>query len=294
MIGAIINCFVAYAVYHFVFEISLVLISRMLNSVVWVNVGQRFVLITGSTDGIGKAIALKLAQKGKKLLLLGRNSEKLEAVRKEALVHLKKEEYVITAQYDFSTEQDFSNLPDVPIGMLINNAGLSSEHPEFIEEESNAIKMININNINLVKLTQNIIPKMAQDSYIINIGSGLASMETPLLAAYSATKAYVKHFSHSIYFELAHKKIFCQYVAPNLVSTKMTKVRSSFFTPTAETFADAFVKTIGSHYRISPYLPHTLQNIVLGLLPSNFIGTFFYGRNLKIRTKAIAKKLKEQ
>lgn len=284
----------AYVLFRVTYEISLVIMSRIVNSLIWKNVGEKYVIISGATDGIGKAIAMQLAKKGKKLLLIGRNPEKLEIVQKEALAHLKKSESCLIAIHDFSTEQDFSQLPDIEIGMLINNAGVSAEHPEFIEEESKSTEMITVNNINLVKLTQACIPKMKPHSYIINIGSSFADLETPLMASYSATKAFVKHFTHSIFFELAHKKIFCQYVAPGMVSSKMSKVRPSFFTPTTETFASAFVSTIGSHYRISPYMPHTIQNILLSFIPSNLIGTFMYGHLLKIRTLAIAKKLKEQ
>lgn len=283
-----------FVVFRVTYEITLVIISRCVNFLIWKNVGDKFVIISGATDGIGRAIALQLAKKGKKLLLLGRNPEKLANVQKEALVHLKKEENCLTAVYDFSTEQDFSQLPEIPIGILINNAGVSAEHPEFIEEETQSVQMINVNNLNLVKLTQACIPRMKEFSYIINIGSGFADLDTPLMASYSATKAFVKQFSRSIFLELAPKKIFVQYVAPNMVSTKMTKTRPTFFTPSAETFASAFVSTIGSHNTISPYMPHTIQNLLLSFLPRIVFGPFVRNYMLKIRTAAISKKLKAQ
>lgn len=294
MFFAILTCLFMYIAFKVIFELTLVIVSRRVNNLVWTNIKDKYVFITGATDGIGKAIALKLAEMDQKLVLIGRNEQKLQETRNAIIKITKKEDFCVTANYDFSEEQDFSNLPDLPIGMLINNAGVSSEHPEFIQDEKDAMKIIKVNNLNLVKLTQICVPKMGPNTYIINISSGLADNASPLLAAYAASKAFVKHFSRSIHYELIHRQIFCQYVSPNMVSSKMTKIRPSFFAPSAEDFASAFVCTIGSHYRVSPYLPHTLQNIMTSFIPSTLVGIFMYRSLLKTRTKAIEKKMKNQ
>lgn len=292
LFAAIPYCYLFYLVAVCVFELYVVIMSRFLNSAVWGNIKDKWIVISGATDGIGKEIALQLAEKGQKLLVLGRNEEKLRNLKEEIDKITKKEDICQTAVFDFSHENDFSTLPDVPIGMLINNAGVSADHPEFFYDEPRMTDIITVNNINLLKLTKHCVPRMGENTYLINIGSGLADTVAPLMATYSASKAFVKHFSHSIHFELLQKKIFCQYVAPNMVSTKMSKCKPSFFSPSAKTFAEAFIKSIGAHYTISPYIPHVLQNILLKFIPSNVLGTLMFGAMSKTRTKALEKKAK--
>ena len=61
-------------------------------------------------------------------------------------------------------------------------------------------------------------------------------MLCPLLSVYAASKAFVSHFSKSLYYEYSSNGIYIQHVSPFFVSSKMSKMRASFFTPSAKNF----------------------------------------------------------
>lgn len=291
MINNFIQYCILYILAKFAYELSLVYISRIMNSTIWKNIGQRYILITGATDGIGKEVALCLAKKKKKLIIMGRNIEKLTKTKEEILKYTE----CIVVEKDFSIEQNFDDLPDVEIGMLINNAGISVDHPMPFTQEPKLEQMIYVNNLNLVKLTKVIIIKMKEFSYVINISSGLGEIPSPLLSVYSGTKGFVNSWSNSLHFELKPLKIHVQSVVPMMVCTKMTKIRKpTLFCPSAKTFAESLVNTIGSHYIISPYVPHLIQRILLSAFPGTLIGILMNFFHTKIQNLAIKKKIKAQ
>lgn len=274
----------------FIYELFNLIIARFMNYKVWNKLNDKFIIITGATDGIGKEIAILLAKKNKNLILFGRNENKMnlliENIKKYNIKYYK-------ILKDFSVEQNFNDLPQVPIGMLINNAGMSQEFPEFLEDEKNATKIIMINNLNLVKLTQKVLKIMKSDSYLINIGSTVSEFPCPLLSVYSASKAFVKQFSESLKEENLSKNIFTIHFSPNFVSTKMSRVKPSFFVPTAQVYANCLVNSIWQN-NVVPFFPHLLQNTFLFFVPNRIIGIAMLHRGLMIRKKALDKKLKNQ
>ena len=81
---------------------------------------------------------------------------------------------------------------------------------------------------------------------IINNGSGSGRIPTPMLTVYSATKAYMDFFSQALNIEYQDKGIIVQSLCPYYVSTKLSRIRASFATPTPSQFVDSCVRTIGA------------------------------------------------
>ena len=128
-------------------------------------------------------------------------------------------------EVDFSKEDSSSYIPriedsikDIDIGVLVNNVGMSYEHPmEYLELESTYIEnLINVNIVSLNVMTRIILPQMIErkKGAIINISSLSAAFPTPLLTVYAGSKSYVDLFSQGLSREYGPKGITIQCIMP--------------------------------------------------------------------------------
>lgn len=176
--------------------------------------GDGWAIVTGASDGIGKAYALELARRGFKVGLIARNQTKLDAVAAEIRgtygVQTK------TVVFDFNTyytEEKVNELKDKlsefdEVSILVNNVGILhnrvfAEHPQ-----QDMLSLINVNVVALTIITKLVIPKLLLNENrggIINIGSGTTRNIYPGMNVYSSTKAYVTMLSESIAEEYKDK-----------------------------------------------------------------------------------------
>ncbi|MED6187856.1 hypothetical protein PIB30_080441, partial [Stylosanthes scabra] len=158
-------------------------------------------IITGSTDGIGKAMALELASKGINLLLLGRNPQKLEATSNEIIRQKNSNVEVKCLVVDFEKEDGEKMMKMVEeaiegldVGILVNNAGLAYPYARYFHEvDSNLMNgIIKVNVEGATWIIKAVIQKMVdkKKGAIINIGSGssLVVPSYPLVSLYAASK----------------------------------------------------------------------------------------------------------
>lgn len=261
----------------------------VMNCVFWRRVGGKWIAVTGASDGIGRELAIGLARRHQKVILVGRSREKLEAVRKEVLADAADCRVVVV---DFEHAPEGNVFADYELGMLINNAGCSSAHPSYVYEDS-LQKIVAVNVSTPLLITQPVLERMARSKfgYVLNIGSMLSECPAPLLATYSATKAMVKAWSSSLYYEMRPHGVHVECVIPGLVCTKMSKVRRpSLMVPTAKTFAECILRSCGTNRISVPYLPHLLSYIALDMVPSFLAGRMFYQRAVRIRSLALGRK----
>ena len=138
---------------------------------------NKIVLITGATSGIGLGCARKFAENGDKLILTGRNVQKLEEISKELT---DKGTQVLTLVFDVrdreKATQCINTLPEEwkAIDVLVNNAGLAlGLEPEYEGSFEDWETMIDTNIKGLLTMTRLIVPGMVQRDrgHIINIGS---------------------------------------------------------------------------------------------------------------------------
>nr|XP_025949020.1 very-long-chain 3-oxoacyl-CoA reductase [Dromaius novaehollandiae] len=262
-----------------------------------------FLVVTGSTDGIGKAYAEELARRGMKVALISRSKEKLDQVASEIKEKYKVETKVIVA--DFGEREDTysrikAGLEGLEIGILVNNVGVSYAYPEYfmdIQDLDNTIdKMININIMSVCKMTRLVLPGMLERSkgIILNIASAAGMHPTPLLTLYSATKAFVDYFSRGLHAEYKSKGIIVQSVLPFYVATKMSKIRKpTFSVPSPETYVRAALGTVGLQTQTNGCLPHALMGWLLSSLPSSALMNLLMKNNKEIRDRHL-KKMKEK
>lgn len=157
-------------------------------------------VVTGCTDGIGKAFAFQLARKGLNVVLVGRNPAKLEDVSGELKSKYPKVE-VRTAVVDFAGDLDEGvkgmekEIGGLDVGILINNAGVSYPYARFYHEVDPQLlnNLIKVNVEGTSKITQAVLPVMLKKKKgaIVNIGSGASIVipSDPLYSVYAATKA---------------------------------------------------------------------------------------------------------
>jgi 17beta-estradiol 17-dehydrogenase / very-long-chain 3-oxoacyl-CoA reductase len=162
-------------------------------------------VVTGATDGIGKAYAELLAKRGFKVVLIGRNPEKLLSTSAD-ITKINSNVEIRTVVADFGSS-DLSlydkiedSLRDLDIGVLVNNVGVGNDHPEYFTEfpgGSTAISnMLNVNCLAGTMMCWKVLPGMVERKRgaIINVSSFSGTFPMPLLSVYSATKAYLDFF----------------------------------------------------------------------------------------------------
>jgi short-subunit dehydrogenase len=168
---------------------------------------KKTALITGSSGGIGYAMAEQFAKDGVNLVLVARRVDLLEdhAVRWRKQYGV--EVAVIAA--DFSeigaahTVKDNVASKGIVVDFLVNNAGFGSFGLFLDADIQNMIAMIRLNIESLTILTKLFLPEIvARHGKILNVASTAAFQPGPFMAVYYATKAYVLSFSEALASEL--------------------------------------------------------------------------------------------
>ena len=192
---------------------------------------NKTVLITGATSGIGHACARKFAENGDRLILTGRNEQRLADIEKELRT---KGTEVLSLVFDVrdreKAEQMLSALPQAwqDIDVLVNNAGLAlGLEPEYEGSLDDWETMIDTNIKGLLTMTRLVVPAMVQrnSGHIINIGSVAGDAAYAGGNVYCATKAAVKALSDGLRIDVANTAIRVTNLKPGLVETNFSNVR---------------------------------------------------------------------
>lgn len=192
----------------------------------------RYVLITGATSGIGKAIAYAFAKNQDHLIITGRRVEKLREIQTDLA-----ERYGIDVFYyqmdvmqaaDVATvcRQILDDLPQVDI--LVNNAGLALGLEKFHEYDvDDMVTMIDTNIKGCLYVTRQMLPTMVarNQGHIITIGSTAGIYAYAGAAVYAATKSAVKVLDDGIRIDTIDKQIKVTTIQPGLVETDFSQVR---------------------------------------------------------------------
>ena len=193
---------------------------------------SRNVFITGSTSGIGLAIAEAYAKNGDNVLISGRRTELLDTVQSQLM-----EQYgvrVETLVLDVQNRDDvMSKVPAAiesfgGIDILVNNAGLAQGLDPFQDSDiDDAVTMIDTNVKGLLYVTKAVLPFFISknEGHIVNMGSTAGIYAYPGGAVYCATKAAVKNLSDGIRMYTIATDIKVTTIQPGIVETPFSEVR---------------------------------------------------------------------
>lgn len=189
------------------------------------------VLVTGATSGIGEACVRRFAKEGYRVIIAGRNRNKLTDLGKKIMEDGVE---VLGLEFDvrdhIAAEKAINSMPEEwkDIDVLVNNAGLAlsldKEYELSIEEMET---MVDTNIKGLFFMTKLIVPGMVRRNkgHVINIGSLAGDGAYAGGSVYCATKAAVKILSDGLRIDVADTKIRVTDVKPGLVETNFSNVR---------------------------------------------------------------------
>lgn len=193
---------------------------------------MRTILITGATSGIGRAIAVKFAEQGNRLIISGRRQNRLDDLQKEILSFGKSE--VKSLCFDIrQKEAVYAAIDSLPkewkeIDILVNNAGLASGLSPIQEGDiDDWEKMIDTNIKGLLYITRKVAPLMIarQKGHIINIGSIAGKEVYPKGNIYCATKHAVDALTKAMRIDMLQDGIKVSQIAPGAAETEFSRVR---------------------------------------------------------------------
>ncbi|PKM83565.1 MAG: 3-oxoacyl-[acyl-carrier-protein] reductase [Firmicutes bacterium HGW-Firmicutes-13] len=187
-------------------------------------------IVTGASRGIGKAIALALAEEGLNILInyVGRESQ-AEAVVEEIKAMGRK---ALAVRADVSSSEQSEEMVKFcldklgRVDILINNAGITRDSLIMRMKEDDWDQVININLKGVFNCTRAVIrPMMKQkEGRIINIASVVGLTGNPGQANYAAAKAGIIGFTKAVAKEAASRGVLVNAIAPGFIQTEMTGV----------------------------------------------------------------------
>ena len=188
------------------------------------------VFVTGSTRGIGLAIAHKFASLGANVVLNGRSAISEELLAQFADYGVK----VVGISGDVSDNTDAKRMVEEAVevlgsvDILINNAGITKDGMALRMSEEDFDAVLKINLTGTFNMTQAVLKPMtkAREGAIINLSSVVGLIGNAGQANYAASKAGVIGFSKSIAREVAARNVRVNVIAPGFIESDMTAVLS--------------------------------------------------------------------
>jgi len=195
------------------------------------NVKDKVILITGSTRGIGNAIAREFIKENAKVVICGSKLDNsiraVEEIKNELNIN---DEYILPVGLDM---KDTANIKEVieeiiskwgRIDVLINNAGITSNVSLLDSTDEEFREMFDINFFGVVSLTREVVKYMKDTGgSIINTSSMVGTYGGRNQSAYSASKFAINGLTKSLAKELGMYNIRVNAVAPGVVGTDMVR-----------------------------------------------------------------------
>jgi len=180
-------------------------------------------VVTGASSGIGEALALKLAAAGHDLILVGRDTERLETVAAQVsaqgrAAQARGIDLADSAAREALAAELAACTPDV----LVNNAGFGAYGPFDTIDPALTQALIETNIAALARLTAAVLPGMRARGAgrILNVASTGAFAPLPFAAAYGASKAFVLSFSEAVNEELKGSGVTVTALCPGPTATR--------------------------------------------------------------------------
>jgi len=190
------------------------------------DLSNRVAIVTGSARGIGRAIALKLAEAGAAVVVS--DIAEAEPVAEEIRA-MNRQSLAIAA--DVSLSSDVANLVDTTtakygrVDILVNNAGITRDQLLLRMSEDDWDKVLNVDLKSVFLCTRAVLRQMLKQRWgrIVSISSIVGVMGNAGQANYASAKAGIIGFTRTIAREVASRSITVNAIAPGFIDTPMTQ-----------------------------------------------------------------------
>ena len=198
------------------------------------NLSGHVALVTGASQGIGRACALKLAESGATVAVAARNQEKLHELVSEITAAGGQ---AVAFPLDVVDEEQVKTMIKAAIAqfgkidILVNNAGITRDQLVMRMKRADWDTVLQTNLTSAYLCVQQVIPSMLKQRWgrIINVTSVFGQMGQAGQANYAASKAGLIGLTMAIAREVGSRNITCNAVAPGFIETPMTDVLSDEF-----------------------------------------------------------------
>ena len=181
---------------------------------------DKYTLITGASEGIGKALAVECAKNGLNILIVALPGNELQQLQQQLIKEYNVKCFVlgidVTAEKSFCTIYNWVKQNGFKVNILINNIGVGSKG--FFENTETEFynKQLQLNIHATTMLSRFFIDDLKANapSHILNLGSMGGFFNIPGKAVYAASKAYIYNFSRSLRLELKQYNIHVSVLCP--------------------------------------------------------------------------------
>lgn len=178
-------------------------------------------LVTGASEGIGRALAFALAEDGYNIMAVARNEGRLQDLIKElggeghsyCVADLAQGLGIKTVADLFGQEQ---------YDVLVNNAGFGLFSHFTGKSVEKHLEMVRVNCSALLTLSHAFLTQAKPGNALINVSSTLAFLPMPTSSTYSATKSFVTAFSEALWYEQKGRGVYVMNLCPGLTKTEFS------------------------------------------------------------------------
>lgn len=182
---------------------------------------SNYALITGASQGIGEAMARKLAAAGYNLILVARREEVLTRIADELAGTHGVDAEVFAADLSKARDVDalLEHIARREIAICVNSAGIASFGPFMDQDWGYETNQFNLNATAVFRITKAVLDQMVPrgSGALCNVGSAAGNSPIPNNATYVFTKAGVNTFTESLHYELKPTGVHCTLLAPGPV-----------------------------------------------------------------------------
>lgn len=258
---------------------------------------DRVVIVTGSSRGIGRAIAAAFAREGCHLILNGRHAKDLESAAAAMTGGPGTLDAVVA---DVATPEGAQRLVNETVArwgtvhVLVNNTGGIGRLGTFAElTDQEWLDVFNLNVMSAVRVTRAVLPYMQKQKWgrIINISSESGTQPDPVMPHYNASKAAITNFTKSLAKAYAQDNILVNTVSPSLIRTELVAEMFAAEAKARGISVDEAEKLQVRNFRPNILFgragkPHETAGIVLFLASDE--ATFITGSNFRVDGGSVA------
>ena len=181
-------------------------------------------LVTGASSGIGEAMARHLTHRGANVVLVARSRDRLDTLGEQLRTRYQVEVEVLPA--DLTTAAGLTAVEtrlrrsDVPVDLLVNNAGRGQVGPVTDIDADTAEELVRLNALAPLRLSRAVLPRLRQQGGgLLNVSSMAGGQPMPGMATYGATKSFLSSLTQALREEVRGSEVHVTLLAPGFVRT---------------------------------------------------------------------------